>query len=469
MKRAFLYVRVSTQEQAKEGYSIDEQIDRLKNYCKAMHWSIVDTYVDAGFSGAKTDRPALQSMLRDIKDGKGDIVCVYKLDRLSRSQKDTLSLIEDNFIANGVDFVSMTENFDTSTPFGRAMIGILSVFAQLEREQIKERMKMGKMGRSKEGKWKGGLTPVGYEYINGTLVINEYEAMQIREIHELYQKGNGFHEIVRRFDAKGYAHRYGKWTVKRVRDAMLNETYLGKIHHKGELLQGIHEPIIDEKIYKKTLDVYNSHDYKQKGKHLSRVALLGGLIYCSKCGARYGYYNYGGNKYRYYACYSRRRYAQMSKADTCDNHIWKAEELENLIIGEIQKLADDPTCIHGMRTNSESLESQNKTLILEREIEKINSQKSRFMDLYGLGEFTAQELTAKIAPLNERRQALEHEISLIQSDDTALSEDEAVKIVRSFSDVLERGDFNETKILIQSLVEKVEIDGQNVDIFWKFA
>ena len=135
-----IYVRVSTSEQAKSGYSVGEQVDRLKSYCKALGYKNPKVYNDAGFSGAKIDRPALSLLINDVKAKKIEKVLVYKLDRLSRSQKDTLMLIEDIFLKNGCDFVSISENFDTSTPLGRAMIGILAVFAQLEREQIKERI-----------------------------------------------------------------------------------------------------------------------------------------------------------------------------------------------------------------------------------------------------------------------------------------------------------------------------------------
>src|SRR5699024_7512767 len=134
------YVRVSTHDQAEEGYSIDEQIDKLKKYCEIMGWIVYDTYIDPGYSGSNIDRPGLKKLIRSAKQKNIDTVLSYKLDRLSRSQKDTLYLIEDVFIKHGVDFVSLNENFDTSTPFGKAMIGILSVFAQLEREQITERM-----------------------------------------------------------------------------------------------------------------------------------------------------------------------------------------------------------------------------------------------------------------------------------------------------------------------------------------
>lgn len=131
--KAALYIRVSTREQI-ENYSIPSQKERLEAFCKSKGWDVHDFYIDGGYSGSNTDRPDLQRMLSDIKNF--DVVVVYKLDRLSRSQRDTMELIEDKFLKNDVEFVSITETIDTSTPFGRAMIGILSVFAQLERISI---------------------------------------------------------------------------------------------------------------------------------------------------------------------------------------------------------------------------------------------------------------------------------------------------------------------------------------------
>ena len=123
--RVAVYPRVSGHEQ-EDNYSIPEQIDRMKKYCAARDWQIHKIYTDSGFSGASLDRPGLQAMIKDAKDKKIDMVLVYKLDRLSRSQKDTLYLIEDVFEASDVHFASMTENFDTSTPFGKAILGILA-------------------------------------------------------------------------------------------------------------------------------------------------------------------------------------------------------------------------------------------------------------------------------------------------------------------------------------------------------
>ena len=124
--RVALYPRVSTTEQATEGYSIGEQIERMTKFCEAKGWTIYKTYTDAGYTGANLDRPGLQGIMEDCEKDVFDMVLVYKLDRLSRSQKDVLYLVEDVFDEHGVYFSSMTENFDTSSPFGKAMLGILA-------------------------------------------------------------------------------------------------------------------------------------------------------------------------------------------------------------------------------------------------------------------------------------------------------------------------------------------------------
>lgn len=184
--RVGLYPRVSGHEQ-EDNYSIPEQVDRMKMYCESRDWMVYKIYTDSGFTGSNMDRPGLQEMIKDVENGKLDMVLVYKLDRLSRSQKDTLYLIEDVFDKHNVAFSSMTENFDTSTPFGKAILGVLAVFAQLEREKIKERTMMGKDSRAQEGKWHGSKwLPIGYDYEDGVLVPNEYEVMQIKEIADLF-------------------------------------------------------------------------------------------------------------------------------------------------------------------------------------------------------------------------------------------------------------------------------------------
>lgn len=476
-----LYPRVSTQEQAKEGYSIGEQIERLTKYCEAMNWTIYKIYTDPGYSGGDTNRPGLQEMIKDVKAGKVDKVVVYKLDRLSRSQLDTLYLIEKVFLANNTDFVSMSENFDTSTPFGRAMIGILAVFAQLEREQIKERMTMGKEARAKEGKWGGGSTePIGYDYnpAKDLLEVNEYEAMQIRELYELFLQGTPLRTIETLFLKKGYKHKHGVWTPGAMRRIMRNKIMLGYIHYHNEWYKGEHTPIIDEETFNKGIELLDERliRYAKNCRNpRQQTTYLGGLLFCKRCGGKFSKhlnsrYREGKPKVYWYSCYSKhKRVKKMIVDPNCDNKNWKMVELDDLVFNEIRNLAIDPEHIREIRADiTDKSEIQNKIDILTKEINKIDDQISRFLDLYGLGQFTIDMLNKKIEPLNERKLALENELDNLDVEVPELSEEDAIKIVESFDEVLERGDFNEIRSVIESLISYIEIDKEDVYIHWKF-
>ena len=462
------YARVSSKEQAENNHSIDEQVDRMQKYCDALGWKARKNYIDGGFTGANTNRPALKSLIEDIKQGKVDKVLVYKLDRLSRSQKDTLRLIEDVFLSNGTDFVSISENFDTSTPLGRAMIGILAVFAQLEREQIKERMSMGKEGRAKEGKFRGGgFVPIGYDYTDGELIINEYEAMQIREMHDLFQSGIPVKAIARLFQEKGYSHKYGAWNEVRIKRLLMSDLYIGNIHYHGESLKGNHEPIIDEETFNKTIAICNSLDYS-KNKNKGRISYLGGLLYCAKCGAKYGAStnHYKDKTYQYYMCHSKRKSnLAMIKDANCNNKTWHMNELDQIVFDEIGKLALDSSFVHETKSK---IDNSGKIKVLEKEIAKIEKQKSRFMDLYGLGSFTPEEIQSKIVPLNEQQKKIEDEIDSL-TDDKSVSEEDTIKILNKWDDVIKHGSFDQIRTLINALIAKIEIDGDDITIFWKFS
>lgn len=481
--RVALYVRVSTQEQAKEGYSIGEQTERLKMYAAAMGWEIYKVYVDPGYSGGDTDRPGLQSMIHDIKNGGIDKVVVYKLDRLSRSQLDTLYLIEKVFLVNNTDFVSMNENFDTSTPFGRAMIGILAVFAQLEREQIKERMNMGKEARAKEGKWHGGAwEPIGYDYNveNDTLYINEYEKMQMLELADLVIHNVPLRRIETLFIEKGYKHKYGVWDPKTMRRVLRNKTNIGLIKHNDTWYPGTQEAIFTQEIYdkaNKNLDD-RAEQYALTGiKPGVITTYLGGLLYCKHCGGKYhkqenGRRKEGKPRVYWYSCHSRsKKVKKMIKDPTCKNKNWKVTALDKIVLDEIEQLGTDPEFITAIRNERKTAQSEepNKIELIERKIDQIDEQISRFMDLYGIGKFTIDQVSSKTDPLNEERTKLKKELETLNAEAGRLSVEEAFEIAESFSEAREFGDFDEIRALIESLIYYIEIDNDDVTIHWKFV
>lgn len=463
-----LYPRVSTQEQALHGHSIGEQIDRLQNYCKAMGWLVYDVYTDAGFSGASLDRPGLTRLLDDVKAHKVDKVLVYKLDRLSRSQKDTLYLIEDCFLANGVDFVSMSENFDTSTPLGRAMIGILAVFAQLEREQIKERMVMGKEARAKKGLYSGGsLAPVGYDYIDGKLVVNEAEAIQIREAFEMIADGASLYRVAKIFIERGYTTKYGAWTYPTLRNAIKGKTCLGMVKHKGVYYSGEHEPIISQELYDKAQATISGNVIHTSDKTSSYLV---GLLYCKQCGARYGkrHRERVSHKdpsvifnYDYYVCYSQLKVNKALVYDPqCKNKKWKCEELEELVFSQIRQLEILPGKTSPKRTNR-------KTEAINSELKKIDTQLSKLMDLYTLGTFPLDVLTEKVENLKTKKEKLK--ASLLEEKMNAKKSDksrDASALLGSFDNLLAHGNADEVRDALALLIDKIELDGDDVLIHW---
>jgi len=483
--RVALYVRVSSHEQI-EGYSISEQTERLQKYAEAMGWDVYKIYVDPGFSGGNTDRPALTEMIRDIKNGDIDKVAVYKLDRLSRSQKDTMILIEDVFLAHNVDFVSMNENFDTSTPFGRAMVGLLSIFSQLERENIKERTMMGKEARAKEGKWGGGSSePIGYNYNPETeeLEINEYEKMQIMEAVDLLFKGTPLRTITNTLNNKGYTYRgrsgiVNNWEAKRLKYVFRNKTYLGYIKYAGQYYKGNHEPIYDEETFAKIQAILDMRDEEHAGKYTKtrkQSTYLGGMIYCKHCGARYC--RQAGKKWKdgepplYYSCYSRNKSVpKMIKDPNCKNKNWRMPDLDNIVLGEIKKLAVDPEYFHTIvKDETAKKDAPTKIDTIKKEIQTLDEQISRFMDLYGLGTFTIDQVSEKVNPLNDQRKKLNRELEILNAEAGVISEEETREIVETFDEVIEHGDLDEIRLLISSLIYYIELDNDDVYIYWKFA
>lgn len=470
------YVRVSTQEQANEGYSVGEQTERLMKYADAMRWDVFKVYTDGGFSGANMERPALQKMIQDIKAGVINRVLVYKLDRLSRSQKDTLYLIEDVFLANGCDFVSMNENFDTSTPFGRAMIGILAVFSQLEREQIRERMTMGLEARAKEGKFHGTtVTPVGYDYINGELVINEFEAMQIKTIFEMYVRGYSPNQIVEDLNSRGMTHKYGEWNRKTLKRALSRKTYLGLIEHKGKVYDGLHKPIISQEVFdavqrrlKATQRPYND---TMQGRNYN--SCLSGLLYCARCGAtfskttKYTYNKATSKPYHYYICNSKmKKNPSTIKDPNCKNKTWSMQKLDNLIFDEVKKLAIDPNYLQSIK-GTKKVDARPKAL--DKKIADIDQQLSRLMELYSLDGISLESLQEKINELNTRKLKLsEEKTRILLEQEQELTREDAIQLIGSFESVLESGSMPEIRAILQALIERIDIDDEDITIFWRF-
>lgn len=469
-----LYVRVSTQEQAESGYSIEEQSDRLTKYCEAMNYGKSKLYTDAGFSGGSMDRPALQSMIRDVKAGKVERVIVYKLDRLSRSQLDTLYLIEKVFLENECDFVSMSENFDTGTPFGRAMIGILAVFAQLEREQIRERLQMGKYARAKEGKFNGShQIPIGYDYKDGELVTNYFEKAQVIQIYEDYAAGMSPPAIADKLNAAGMYQKNGRWLPYTIRQIIDRKTYLGYSYYKGEWFKGSHEAFIPLELWERCQRIrqQKADEHKRHNRRSGKAnSYLGGFCICKRCGEKYFramQYTHGKEKAYFYKCGTKsgKIMKEYRRAPSCDNKNWKCEELERIIFGEIEKLATEPDTMNG----SYARISADREKAIGAELKEIERKTDRLMDLYTDGAIPKGQLNTRIHALADQREKLAAELEgIAEKRKEKTSPEAALPLVRSFGDVIRNGDLDEARAVIGSLIDKIELDGDDVKIYWRF-
>lgn len=469
--RVYIYIRVSTAEQI-DGYSLGEQEEHLRDYCKAMGWHIVEVFIDGGYSGGNLERPGMEQMRKGIEQGKADIVLVDKLDRLSRSQFDTLFLIKKVFEPNNVALVSRTEAFDTSSTMGKAMIGFMSIFAELERDRIKERTSEGREGRAKEGKFRGGgKIPIGYDYNveTGELEINEYEAMQLREVFRMFNNRVPVYQIMLSMNNAGYRTKYGEWQEMTIRKCVANPLYVGKIKHKTKIYDGIHEPIVTKEVFDRAQLILAERDIKYARYKQGRAynAPLSGLLFCANCGARYHYRirQNKGKQWTYYMCYSRAKCdKRMVRDANCKNTNYRTDTLEEAIYSEVRKLNDRDF----FKTLQNSQDDGAKILLIEKRIDRINKQIANLSKLFSLDNMDFEQLQEQINPLNEERVQLMAEIDLIKEGAKKKSESETMDLLKIFDDAIAEDDTQKINRILTELIDFIEIDKEIIRIHWNF-
>jgi DNA invertase Pin-like site-specific DNA recombinase len=242
--RVAIYTRVSTEDQAKEGFSLDAQLDKLRSYCKARDWTISREYVDDGYSGRYIKRrPAYKKMMCEIDSW--DVLLVIKMDRIHRNSKNFMLMMEE-LKKQGKEFVSMTESLDTSTAMGRFVMDIIQRIAQLESEQIGERVYIGMEQKAKtNGGVLGFNIPYGYDYNDGTLSINTREAPVVRDIFTWYLSGKSMGEISKMLNmVKIPTKKGGIWAKKTISTILKNPLYCGYLRWEHYVNKSSHEPII---------------------------------------------------------------------------------------------------------------------------------------------------------------------------------------------------------------------------------
>jgi len=237
---AAVYVRVSTQDQAQHGFSLDAQQDSLLNYSKVLGYEIFKIYRDEGKSAKDLKRPEMQQMLKDAEERKFQAIFIYKLDRFSRSLKDLILTI-DKLKELGIDFISLQDKIETASASGKLMFQIIGAFAEFERNIIGDRTKFGMERKAKEG---GFITkaPKGYKLLNKQLLVDNDESAKVKAIFEEFLNSN--------ISLTQLAKKYSMTTSGLIK-LLKNTTYLGKVKFANHESDGQHEPIIDKQLFDK--------------------------------------------------------------------------------------------------------------------------------------------------------------------------------------------------------------------------
>lgn len=446
-KVAAIYIRVSTDAQAEEGYSIDAQKEQLAAYCISKGIKNYEFYIDGGWSGSNIERPEMQRLIKDAKEEKISHCIVYKLDRLSRSQKDTLYIIEDVLNPHNVDFVSLTESLDTSTPMGRLMIGILSAFAQLERENIRLRTRMGMKERVKNGYWMGGgRVPYGYDYDKeqGILVPNK-DADKVRKIYELYIQG---------YAAQNIANMLGLKYERLAIQILKRKSNYGIIEYNGEEYQGRHEPIIS----KETYDIAMNEMLKRSMSNVTTSNyLLTGLVYCGKCGAKMRYQKWS-KKGAKFVCYSQQTSKPyLVKDPNCDQEKPWAEEIETFVVNTLFLLKNRKP------EESDDIMEDSKLNILNVQREELEKKIKKLYNLY-----SESDDDILLDTINENKKKLtlikkNIESEIVQRNLTTNTE-QLKDSIETLEDKWDYMTHQERQNIIRFLVERITITDNNIDI-----
>lgn len=464
MKRVAIYIRVSTARQDQEGHSIPMQKSRLLSYCKAKGWVVSGIFIDPGHSGSSLERPGMEKLIAGVEAGDFDVVLVYKLDRLSRSQKDTLFLIEDVFMANETDFVSMQESFDTGTVFGRAMVGVLSVFSQMERETITERTMMGRAGRAEKGLFHGGGTePIGYNYVDGELVINNQEAEQVRQVYQLYAEGHSVTEITRRME--GCTTKHGDWShTGTVGNVLDNPLYAGMVHFDGVLAKGKHDAIVSMELDKKV---------KARRARLQRFEtsgdsayLLTGLMHCDHCRARY-FPNRRPNGSVVYSCHSRaKKNRHMVKDPDCKAPHIPIADLDAMVEEEVLKLAREPELVNELikkRAAKGGGDSQAESR--SGEIQRLDQEIGRLMDLLQHDtQVPVEEIAERIGKAHAERMRI---APAVEVDAARIYDIDGFKaVLRDVAFSWGENDIRGRRAFLFQLIDGIHINAEGARIEW---
>jgi site-specific DNA recombinase len=469
--RVGVYLRRSTDDEH-QPYSIEAQDARLAAYIGSQpSWRQAARFTDDA-SGATTARPGLQRALAAARAGVIDVLLVYRVDRLTRSLRDLVTLIDDLDQA-GVGFRSATEPFDTATAMGRMLVQMLGMFAQFERDTIIDRVIAGMERKAAAGKWKGGRRPFGYrvDAAAQALVPEPAEATVVRLIFNLYARDRlGARAIANTLNEHGHRTTTGgRWSAHQVLRVLANRVYLGELSFRGITATGCHSPIVDEAVFTDAqwLLATRGEDHAKRAASGSDY-LLTGLIRCPSCGsAMIGTRAHGKTRiYRYYSCYRRTRYdrvacgGQRIDADAIEDAVTRA--LADFYRHQHDLIAD---AIAGARTSHAAAHDAQcaELAATEHELARTGATIDRYLTAFENGILDPEDLAGRLASLKARsgqlrarRDALAGQVATMPSMPPSAT---LRQVADHIGEIIAAGSHSQRKALIETLVAQVKITG----------
>lgn len=443
-KKNVAYLRVSTEAQT-EKYGLDMQKQKILDYCDKEGIVIDKWYVDGGYSGSKLDRPDIQKLLDDAEEGEVAKVFIYKLDRMSRDVIDTLNLLYRVLPKYGVQVVSMTEDIKTENPMDKVMVTMNAAMNQYEREVIKMRMSAGMVERVKKGLWMGGSrTPIGYYYDRNDGILHPHpeESNMVRDAYEMYLDG---------YSCENIAKLLGFTCESSVKNVLKRKSNIGIIEYKGNEYQGLHEPIVDEKIFYKVQELMKK---RHTNAHINNDNMLTGLCYCGLCGARMRYQKWG--KYHKLVCYSQYSSGKdyMIRDPNCNNDKVKAHEVE----------AEVEECFKSFSLSVKDRKRiENKSGSIKELIKKSNDKIKKYYSIYI--ENQSENLMELIREEESRVKELGKELDVqLEKEREYISGNSKADEIRKVSDIWDKLSNMEKNKALKKCIEKIVIAGSNIEV-----
>ncbi|ERI09759.1 recombinase family protein [Aneurinibacillus aneurinilyticus] len=454
--RAAIYARVSTTEQAKEGYSIDAQRSRLIDFVNSQGWEIADIYIDDGFSAKDLNRPKMQRMMHDMTKKHFDVVLVYKLDRLVRSVTDLHNLLQ-LFDKYDVKFKSATESFETTSAMGRFFITLVGAMAQWERENLAERVKMGMEQKVLKGERNGSYAPFGYQLTDGQLFIDPKEAPIVRRIFELY-KTKGLNHTARILNKEGLLGRRRKqWATFTIQYVIDNPVYCGKLRWNKDsrseeiITEGSHEKIISEKEFEEIQRIRKSRS--SYGKRVTSAYPFSTVLRCARCGSTFlGTHRRrkSGALYKYYRC-SGRFYHR-----NCDMPIVAEWKVTEAFLERAKWKIDEQTKKELQVEKEEPVYSDRDAL--EEELKVIAKRKRKWQEAFANDAIDVEQLRANMAQEKEKEQRIMELLTEQPQETVEWNEDELLQHLQDIKSVWSDIDDYSRKQFVNEIFESISID-----------